>query len=149
LIGGGGRRTLSIAGREANVVGLAPRILSGQRSDPRSLTLAATTEKIEWVRDAAGERFGEIELNVYPSTWPVTLTDDARAEARKVIDHLRGRSPIDLTEDEVLESPYLFIGSVDGIVEKFVALRERLGITSFLTGEIDDLAAVVERLAGS
>ena len=41
IIGGGGRRTLSIAGREANIVGLAPRILSGQRSDPQSLTLAA------------------------------------------------------------------------------------------------------------
>jgi probable F420-dependent oxidoreductase len=149
FIGGGGRRTLSIAGREANVVGLAPRILSGQRSDPLSLTLAAAEEKIGWVREAAGERFRELELNVYPSTWPVTLTDDARAEARKVIEHLRGRSPVDLTEDEVLESPHLFIGSVDSLVEKFRSLRERLGITSFLTGEIDELAPVVERLAGT
>jgi hypothetical protein len=49
----------------------------------------------------------------------------------------------------VLESPHLFIGSVDGLVEKFRALRERLGITSFMTGEIDELAPVVERLAGT
>jgi probable F420-dependent oxidoreductase len=68
LVGGGGRRTLSIAGREANIVGLAPRILSGQRSDPQSLTLVAAEEKIGWVREAAGDRFDELELNVYPST---------------------------------------------------------------------------------
>ena len=149
LIGGGGRRTLALAGREADIVGLAPRILSGERSDPSSLTLAAAAEKIEWVREAAGDRFDALVFNVYPSTWPITLTDDPAAEARKVIDHLRGRNPVDLTVDEVLESPQLFIGSVDSFVEKFQMLRERLGITSFMTGDIDELAPVVERLAGT
>ena len=48
-------------------MGLAPRILSGQRADPRSITLAATEEKIGWVREAAGDRFDELEFNVYPS----------------------------------------------------------------------------------
>ena len=75
-----------LAAREANVVGLAPRILPGPKSDPHSLTVAATEEKIGWVREAAGDRFDELELNVYPSTWPVTITDHARAEADRVID---------------------------------------------------------------
>ena len=149
LIGGGGRRTLALAGREADIVGLAPRILSGQRSDPASLTVAAAAEKIEWVREAAGARFDDLVFNVYPSTWPIVLTGDPRAEARKVIDHLHGRNPVDLTEDEVLESPHLFIGTVDGLVEKLRMLRERLGISSFMTGDIDELAPVVERLAGT
>ena len=148
LIGGGGRRTLSIAGREANVVGLAPRILSGQRADPRSLTAAAAEEKIAWVREAAGDRFHQLEFNVYPSGWPPTLTDDARGEARRVIDRLKERTGVELTEEDVLESPHLFIGSVDGLAEKFRTLRERLGISSFMVGEIDDLAPVVERLSG-
>jgi hypothetical protein len=56
---------------------------------------------------------------------------------------------VDLTEDEVLEAPHLFIGSVDGLVEKLEMLRERLGITSFMVGDIDELAPVVERLAGT
>ena len=149
LIGGGGRRTLALAGREADIVGLAPRILSGQRSDPSSLTLAAAAEKIEWVREAAGDRFDDLVLNVYPSTWPITITDDPRAEAARVIDHLRGRNPVDLTVDEVLESPHLFIGNTESFVEKFQMLRERLGITSFMTGDIDELAPVVELLAGT
>jgi hypothetical protein len=38
---------------------------------------------------------------------------------------------------------------VDGLVEKFRALRERFGITSIMAGGMDDLAPVVERLAGT
>ena len=149
FIGGGGRRTLSLAGREADIVGLAPRILKGQRSDPRSLTAAATAEKIDWVREAAGDRFDGLEFNIYPSGWPVTVTNDPRSVAREVIDHHRGRTGIELTEDEVLDSPHLFIGSIDGLVEKFVALRERFAISSILLGDIGELEPALERLVGT
>jgi probable F420-dependent oxidoreductase len=149
FIGGGGRRTLSLAAREADIVGLAPRQLSGQRVEPHSLTWAATEEKIDWVREAAGERFTGLELNVYPSSWEIVVTDDARAEAQRVIDHLRTRSGIELSVDEVLGSPHLYIGTVDELVDKIRDLRARLGISSFMLGEVDELAPVVERLAGT
>jgi probable F420-dependent oxidoreductase len=149
FIGGGGRRTLELAALEGQIVGLAPRILAGQRPDPTSLTWAATEEKLGWVRAAAAERFDELEFNVYPSQWPITVTDDLHGEARKVIDRLRERSGKELTEQEVIDSPHIFIGSIDRFVEKFSELRERLGINSFLVGGLDDLAPVVERLAGS
>jgi probable F420-dependent oxidoreductase len=149
LIGGGGRRTLELAGREADIVGLAPRTLVGERADPRSITLAAAVEKVGWVRAAAGDRFDSLEFNVYPSSSPVIITDHARAEATKVRDRLLKRTGYELTEDEILESPHVFIGSIDGLVAKIQDLRERLGISSFMTGEIDDLAPVVERLLGS
>jgi probable F420-dependent oxidoreductase len=147
FVGGGGRRTLALAGREADVVGLAPRILRSGKVDARSLTLAATREKIDWVREAAGDRFGSLEFNTYPSTWPVTVTDDLHGEARRVIDSLRARTGVELTETEVLESPHLFIGSVDRLVEKFLHLREALGISSILLGDIDELTPVLERLS--
>jgi len=149
LIGGGGRKTIELAAREADIVGLAPRILPGRGTDPHSLTVAATEEKIGWVRRTAGDRFERLVLNVYPSGWPVTVTDDPRAEARQVIDRLRSRSGIELTEDEVLDSPHVFVGSLGGFAEKFAMLRERLGISSFMVGEVDALAPVVERLAGT
>ena len=148
FIGGGGRRTLMLAAREAQIIGLAPRIGKGRVVDARSLTFEATVEKIDWVRDAAGDRFDGLELNVYPSGWPVTVTDDLRGEARRVIDSLNERTGVELTEAEVLDSPHIFIGSVDRLIEKFEGLRERLGISSFMLGEIDELAPVVERLAG-
>jgi probable F420-dependent oxidoreductase len=149
MIGGGGRRTLTLAGREANIVSLAPRIGKGIRGDPSSITLAATAEKIEWVREAAGDRFGNIELNVYPSMSDVIVTDDARAEIRKLVDRLRERSGQDVDENDLLESPHIFIGSIDTLIEKFQRLREQLGISSFMLGGIDELAPVVERLAGT
>jgi probable F420-dependent oxidoreductase len=149
FIGGGGKRTLTLAGREADVVGLAPRTLSEQRGDPLSVTWAATEEKIGWVREAAGERFDELVLNVYPSQWPITVTDDLRGEARKVIDRMRDRTGHELTEQEVIESPHIFIGSAERFVEKFSELRERLGISSFMVGSLEELAPVVERLAGT
>ena len=129
--------------------GLAPRQLAEQRVDPRSITFAATAEKIDWARAAAGDLADELVFNVYPSAWPVTVTDDARATAREVIDHLKGRTGIELTEDEVLESPHLFIGSFDGLAAKFEDLRARLGITSIMVGDVDELTPVVERLAGT
>src|SRR6185369_14675168 len=64
FIGGGGRTTLELAAREADIVGLAPRILSGQRADPASITWAATEEKIGWVREVAGDRFEALSFNV-------------------------------------------------------------------------------------
>jgi probable F420-dependent oxidoreductase len=149
FIGGGGRRTLTLAGREADIVGLAPRIRKNATVDAASLTLAATREKIGWVRDAAGERFRSLEFNIYPSGWPATVTDDLRGEARRVIDHLRSRTGVELTENEVIESPHLFIGSVDRLVEKFLQLREELGICSILLGDVGELEPVLERLSGS
>jgi probable F420-dependent oxidoreductase len=149
FIGGGGRRTLQLAGREADIVGLAPRIRPDAGLDALSLTLAATREKIEWVREAAGERFDALEFNIYPSGWPTVVTDDLHGEVRRVIDGLRSRTGVELTEDEVIDSPHLFIGSIDRLVEKFLQLREELGISSILLGGVGELAPVLERLVGS
>jgi probable F420-dependent oxidoreductase len=151
FIGGGGRRVLTLAGREANIVGLAPRIVMRDGKllpDVPSLTLAGLEEKIGWVREAAGDRFADLELNTYPSGGPVVITNDARAAARERADRLRQATGVELTEDEVLQSPHVFIGSVQGLVDKFVELRERFGISSFMVGDVDEMAPVVEALAG-
>ena len=68
---------------------------------------------------------------------------------RDLAGRLRSRTGIEITEQELLESPHIFIGSVDGLVEKFRMLRERLGISSIMVGGIDELAPVVERLKGT
>ena len=148
FIGGGGRRTLELAAREANVVGLAPRLLKG-RGDPQSMTMEATAEKIEWVKAAAGDRFAELELNAYPSGAPVIVTDDLKGEAGRISQRLREMTGVELSEQEVIDSPHIFIGSIDRLTEKFTELRERFGISSFMVGDVDALAPVVERLAGS
>jgi alkanesulfonate monooxygenase SsuD/methylene tetrahydromethanopterin reductase-like flavin-dependent oxidoreductase (luciferase family) len=149
FIGGGGRRLLTLAGREADTVSLAPRLLRELRLDPRSVTLAATQEKIGWVRDAAGERFESIELNIYPSVSPISITDHARRELTELASRLRERTGVDVTPDELAEAPNIFVGSVDELVDKLRMLRERLGITSIMVGELGELDPIVERLAGT
>ena len=153
FIGGGGRRILTLAAREADIVGLAPRTLPKAgpeivRSDPRSITIAATEEKLAWVRDAAPGRFQDLELNVYPTGTGPILTDHPRKAAADALDGIRSRTGVDLPVDDFLDSPHVFIGSTDGLVAKFAELRERLGISSFMVGDIDTLAPVVERLSG-
>jgi len=154
FIGGGGRRVLTLAGGEADIVGLAPRMLVGVggevvRSDPRSITVAATEEKIAWVREAAGDRFDSLELNVYPTGSEPIVTDHPRKDASDILDGIRARTGLDVDVDEYLASPHVFIGSIDGLTAKFVELRERLGISSFMLGGIDPLSPIVERLAGT
>ena len=146
FVGGGAQRTLALAAREANIVGLAPRIGRDGTLDTKSLTLEATRQKVDWVREAAPDRFASVEFNVSPSVWPVTITDNLSAEAGRVVDHLRSLTGVELTEAEVIDSPHFFIGSVDRLVEKFEQLREELGITSIMLGGIDELAPVLERL---
>ena len=137
MIGGGGRRTLEFAAREADTVGLAPRILPGVKGDLRSITVAATKDKIAWIREAAGERFDQLELNVYPSMSPIVVTDHARAEAETRATRLEKRTGYAVSPDELLESPHIFIGSINGLVEKLISLRQRLGISSVMVGELD------------
>ena len=149
LIGGGGRRTLTLAGREAQIVGLAPRILPNGAGDPRSVTFDANREKIDWVREAAGDRFDQLELNVYPSMTGISVTDAPLREARELAANLTQRSGVEVSAEELLGAPHIFINTVEGFVEKFRRMRDELGISSIMVGEVDELAPVVERLAGT
>ncbi len=152
FIGGGGKRLLTLAAKEAQIIGLAPRIGKDEKGlptlDTSSITVAATEEKIGWVREAAGDRFAGLELNIYPTGGPMVLTSDAKGEARRRADELRERTGVELTVEEVMESPHVFIGSIKELTRKFIDVRERLGISSFLLDDMETFAPIVEELAG-
>jgi probable F420-dependent oxidoreductase len=149
MIGGGGRRTLTLAAREADIVGVAPRIGPRGAPDLASIGFEATREKIGWVREAAGARFEALELNVYPSMTGVSVTDRPLAEAAEVAVRLEERTGTAITAQELLDSPHIFIGTADDFVAKFHRLRAELGITSIMVGAVGELDEVVERLAGT
>ena len=117
--------------------------------DLASISFEATREKAGWVREAAGDRFAGLELNVYPSMTGISLTDEPLAEAREVVERLEERTGTRLTPEELLDSPHIFIGTEDDFVAKFRRLRADLGITSIMVGAVGELDAVVERLAGT
>jgi probable F420-dependent oxidoreductase len=149
LIGGGGRRTLTLAAREADIVGFAPRILPVGAPDPASITFDGTREKLGWVRDAAGDRFDDLVLNVYPSGVAPAIVDDPLRHAAEFAESLTRRSAVAISAEEVLDSPHFFVNTVEGFVEKFTRLRSELGISSIMVGDLGELDPVVERLAGS
>lgn len=148
MIGGGGRATLELAGREAQIVSIAPRI-KARVSDLDSITPEAVAEKIEWVRIAAGDRFAEIELNIYPTMVGPIVSDDPRTAAEVAAREISERRGSAVTADQLLASPHIFINSISGYVERFQELREQFGFSSFMVGEMGDLDAVVWQLAGT
>ena len=86
FLGGGGKRLLTLAARQIQIIGLTPRLVNSDppRLDARSLTASATEEKIGWIRDAAGDRFGDLELDTYPTGGPrssLTIRAARRAAA--------------------------------------------------------------------
>jgi hypothetical protein len=112
-------------------------------------TLEGSEKKIAVIREAAGSRIDELEINTYPS-FSAKVTDQARPAAREVVDRIRRRYGVELSERDILESPHVFIGSVDSLVEKFRMLRERLGINHIFVGEdYRDFAPIVDRLNAS
>ncbi|MFN8679477.1 MAG: LLM class F420-dependent oxidoreductase [Thermomicrobiales bacterium] len=147
LVGGGGKRILSLAARQADIVSIIPRARPegrGQDSaDWTTATEAATRQKVAWVREAAGDRFAALELNAM--VYAVLVANDRRAAAGQ----LAGR--FGLPVDEVLASPHVLVGSVDQIVDDLRARREAFGISYITVPEyfMEAFAPVVERLVGT
>jgi probable F420-dependent oxidoreductase len=144
FIGGGGKRLLSYASREANIVGiLAKARPEGGGWFGTDETDDSIARKIAWVREAAGERLEHLELAMF--FWAITIADDRRAAAEEI-----ARSTNRVTAEQVLASPYYPIGSVESIVEHLIELRERYGISYFsvLPNGVDAFAPVVARLRG-
>jgi len=143
-IGGGGRRTLTLAAREASIVGLVPRARrDGSGLDLTDLSDAATREKLEWVRSAAGDRFESLEIHALIQA--VAVADRRTAAA----DDLASRFKV--AREVVLETPYVLLGTVEEICESLRQRRERYGI-SYLTvfeRDMEVFAPVVARLAGT
>ena len=86
------------------------------------------------MKAAAGMRFDEVELNTYPSFRPASVTNEPRKAAEELLARLNEREPSGLTVDELLDSPHVFIGTVDQLVAKFTRLREELGISNVMVG---------------
>lgn len=146
FIGGGAKKVLSLAGREADIVGLSERVNDDGSFDAAERTEAALKQKVEWVRQAAGERFSAMELNMLIST--VIVTDERQQVAEQ---HARESAMVGMTAEDVLANPFSLIGTVEYMVETLQRRREELGI-SYLTVTFRDMEAfapVVARLADS
>jgi probable F420-dependent oxidoreductase len=145
LIGGGGRRMLTIAAREADIVNVNFDLREGRvsRRVARSGFAESTVEKLGWVKEAAGDRFDEIELGAWVFMANVT---EGREDVAAAIATGFGAEARD-----VLDMPHFLIGTVDELVDDLRARRERYGFSFVVVpGEAAEaFAPVVERLSGT
>lgn len=145
VVGGGGPKVLALAAKHAQIVGINANLRAGVGDHPdsvRSLTAAATDEKLEWLRAAAGDRFADLEIQTL--TGFVFVTDDRAPIAAGIA------SAFGVPEEVALETPAVLVGTEDQIVEDLLARRERWQMSYVVVPEefVDAMAPVVDRLAG-
>lgn len=144
MIGGGAPRILAMAGRVADIVSVNFNNSSGTLAGPGIATATAedTVEKIGWIRDGAGDRFSDIELEI--PAYFTKVTDDGDATVASM-------APMFGLEPDVFrDHPHVLIGSVDHIAETLQTRREKFGISYVsIAGKPRDFAPVVAKLAGN
>jgi probable F420-dependent oxidoreductase len=145
VIGGGGPRVLGIAAREADIVGVNPSLAAGVVGPE---VLAGTTpadydRRLEWVRNAAGERFGDLELQCL--TFLVQIVPDRdKAVARLA-------AALSVADEHVAGTPIALIGTIDEIADTLRARRDRFGFSYIVVheAEMEAFAPVVAELTGT
>jgi probable F420-dependent oxidoreductase len=153
FVGGGGQRILSLAAREADIVSLDIKGRADGTLDLTTMTADAMDGMVASVRQAAGSRFGELELHSLVHV--VSVTHDRNQGRDQLAQFLGGLPPTMVGDtrigvEQALDSPHVLIGSTEHIVETLQARRERYGI-SYITvfaENMDALSGVVARLAG-
>jgi probable F420-dependent oxidoreductase len=144
VLGGGGKRMLTLAAQQADVVSVTTNNSARTREVGGSAQLAKdfVAEQIGWVREAAGDRYDEIELNVRVFGVAVRPT---REEGVEVLAAELG------DPDMLLRSPFVFAGPIEAIHEQMLRYREELGISYYTVSQrhADQAQTLVPLVAGT
>ncbi len=145
LIGGGGKRMLGIAAREADIVGVNPNLTAGYVGPEVAAEARPEKwdERIGWVRAAAGDRIDDLELQV------LTFLTQVVPNGNEVYEQM---APLfGMTPEELREVPIGMAGTVDEIAEMLQARREKWGFSYVVVqaDAADAFAPVVAKLTGT
>jgi hypothetical protein len=136
---------LSIAAREADIVGINPNLRAGEIGRDAALDALKeqTDRKVQWVRDAAGPRIDDIEIQM---RFFVTSVTDNRIGFAEALAPALGVEP-----SAALESGAVLVGSENEIVEQLHRRREEWGLSYVVIGDdnVDAFAPIVAKLAGT
>ena len=146
ILGGGGKKILTLAARYADIVGINPAIPNGRIDEvPGSeLTAGVLTDKVELVRSQAASRWDQLEINIM--VFAVSTGSNSAIMRDRIADQF------EMTPDEIDSSPYAWFGESSQVIDKLRAARERWGISYFvLHGEeaMRVAAPIVAELAGT
>jgi probable F420-dependent oxidoreductase len=145
MIGGGGKRVLRLAAREADIVSLNFNNRSGVIGveGVMSSTADLTSEKIGWIREAAGDRFDQLEIEI--GAYFTFVGDNTDPIATGMAEGFG------MSVEDLKRHPHALFGSVDEVVAELQRRRETYGISYVTVSEraLDDFAPVVAKLAGT
>ena len=145
LVAGNGPHLLALAAREADIVGFSgiTFVQAGSTPDVSAFMAAAVDERVRLVREAAGARFDELELNVLVQR--VVETEDRRGAAKELAE----RWPA-LSADDILASPFVLLGTIDDMASQLVAQRLRWGFSYYIVFDsvLETFAPLVDRMTG-
>lgn len=144
LIGSGGERLVRLAAERADIFSLGGRLqVAGQPpATLRLKTAEETDERVEFFTKVAGERDDQIERNAF--ILGVEVTDDRRAAAERAMEDFGAY----LTMDQMLECPFLLLGTEEEIARQIIESRERYGFSYFSVQRphMDVLGPVLKRV---
>lgn len=145
MVGGGSPRVLRLAGREADIASVNFNNRAGRTDTDNVAALSSadgTRDKIGWIREGAGERFDDIELEIGIYFGAVTDRQTKTAEAM-------GRE-LGMNLDTFLAFPHALVGSIDYMCEELERRRELYGFSyvSILDRCVDGFAPLVARMTG-
>lgn len=145
FIGGGGKRILSLAAREADIVGIHVKVTDDGTVESTENLERSLAQKVAWVHEAAGERYDALELNTLIHT--VIITDNRQQAIEQLA---RERAQPTKTIDRIWASLHSCIGSHEEIIEELQRRRELYDISYIAIPEFarEAFAPVVARLAG-
>lgn len=115
LIAGNGNRLLTVAAQHADIIGLTGA--SSDSADPLA-------ERIEFIREAAGDRFADLELNLAITAVPSGDSDQADLT-------LTRRFVPGVSDEDLLAMPSVLTGSTSELADTLRGYREKYGLTSF------------------
>jgi probable F420-dependent oxidoreductase len=145
MIGGGAPKVLGLAGELADIVSVNFNNSGGVvgAGSISSSTEDETRKKIGWIRDGAGDRFGEIELET--ATYFISVEGRSQITAEQVT----ARTGMELAD--LKRFPHAAVGTVDEICEELLRRREEYGFSYITVGDahLDAFLPIVERLAGA
>ncbi|HKY51702.1 MAG TPA: TIGR03621 family F420-dependent LLM class oxidoreductase [Candidatus Limnocylindria bacterium] len=148
LIAGGGPQILALAGREADIVAIVPAGITGSgQIPPEQFRMETMREQIDIVREAAGDRFGAIELSMFLDC---TLTDDREKAIAEIAARVAPGERGAVEPETIRNNAYRGIGTLREIRDHIVRLRDAIGITYFcLRGpDVEKLGPIVSELTG-
>jgi probable F420-dependent oxidoreductase len=144
IVGGTGDRILRLAAEHADIISIAGAFqIRGQPPGTmRIATAAEAGERVRYARECAGERADHLEWHAL--TQMVIATDDRRAAAEKLAQRLGALMP----PEEILQTPFVFIGTVEQMAQQVLRNRDRYGFTYYtIHGPyLDTFAPVIEHV---